>query len=112
MTLPMTSDRPDITGTINIVPQLGYMTVELKTDTIPMTFQTARYYLASSLSPEEMERRVNYGLITDYNPMGFFPLRYQGRILLVMPEFTRDISHIVIPLAMPPEDTELTLTPP
>ena len=112
VTLPMTSDRPDITGTINIVPQLGYMTVELKTDTIPMTFQTARYYLASSLSPEEMERRVNYGLITDYNPMGFFPLRYQGRILLVMPEFTRDISHIVIPLAMPPEDTELTLTPP
>ena len=111
--LPLVSDRPDITGAVNTVPGQNYMTVELKTDTFPHSFQTARYYLASSnkLSQDEMQRRVNYGLTTDYNPVGFFPLRYQGRILLILPQFTWDISHIVIPLGMEPDAPELTLTP-
>ena len=110
--LPMESDRPDITGVINIIPGQYYMTVELKTDTIPHSFQTARYYFTSSagLSQEEMQRRVNYGLTKEYNPMGFFPLRYQGRILLVLPQPADVINRIVIPLGMDPEEGEVTLS--
>ena len=110
--LPMESDRPDITGVINIIPGQYYMTVELKTDTIPHSFQTARYYFTSSagLSQEEMQRRVNYGLTKEYNPMGFFPLRYQGRILLVLPQPADVINCIVIPLGMDPEEGEVTLS--
>ena len=111
--LPMHSDRPDLTGTISVIPEQGYFTVELKTDTFPHSFQTARYCLASSdeLSQDEMQRRVNYGLTREYNPMGFFPLRYQGRILFVLPVPTPDVSRIVIPLGIDPGDPELTLTP-
>lgn len=109
--LPMSSDRPDLTGPVYTCSDQYYMTVELKNDTIPYTFQTARYYLSSSddLSQEEMERRVNYGLIRDYNPMGFFPLCYQSRILLILPKPTPDVSRIVIPLGMDPDDGEITL---
>ncbi len=111
--LPLHSDRPDLTGAVLSFPDQDYITVEIKTDTFPHSLQTARYHLASSnnLSQDEMQRRVNYGLITNYNPMGFFPLRYQGHILLVLPLPTVDISHIVIPLGMDPGSPELTLTP-
>ena len=107
----LVSDRRDLTGSIDLYPDQYYMTVELKTDTIPYSFQTARYYFRSSkgLTQEEMERRVNYGLTREYNPMGFFPLRYQGRILLVLPKPTSDVTHIVIPLGIEPEDCEMTL---
>jgi len=113
MPLPLHSDRPDLTGAVLSFPDQDYITVEIKTDTFPHSLQTARYHLASSnnLSQDEMQRRVNYGLITNYNPMGFFPLRYQGHILLVLPLPTVDISHIVIPLGMDPGSPELTLTP-
>ena len=105
------SDRPDVTGDVLSIPHQQYMTVELKTDTLPYTFQTARYYFLPSegLSQEEMERRANYGLTREYNPMGFFPLRYQGRVLLVLPHPTDGINRIVIPLGMDPNDGEVTI---
>lgn len=111
--LPLDSDRPDITGEVCAYRGQNYMTVALQTDTIPYTFQTARYVLSSpgDLTDEEMDRRRNYGLTTDYNPMGFFPLRYQGHILLVMPVPTPDCTRIVIPLGLNSGDPEVTLTP-
>ena len=87
------------------------MAVELKTDTFPHSFQTARYYLSSTdkLSPDELERRVNYGLTKEYDPQGFYPLRYQGRILLIMPQPDPDVTHIVIPLGIDQDSPEVTL---
>ena len=110
--LPLMSDRPDITGTVSTFPDQDYITVELKTDTIPLTFQTARYCISSpdELSQEEMERRMNYGLTREYNPLGFFPLRYQDRIFLVMPKPDDDVTSISIPLGINPDDPEITLT--
>lgn len=111
MPMPLHSDCPDVTGDINICHEQNYITVALQTDTIPHSFQTARYYFSPSegLTQEEMERRTNYGLTTEYNPMGFFPLRYHGRILLVLPMPSPDVTHIVIPLGTEPEDGEVTL---
>ena len=105
------SDRPDVTGDINIFHEQNYITVAIKTDTFPQSFQTARYYISPSegLTQEEKERRTNYGLTTEYNPMGFFPLRYQGHILLVLPMPTQDVTHIVIPLGTEPDDGEVTI---
>ena len=110
--LPLLSDRPDITDTISVIPRLRYMTVALKTDTFPHSCQTARYYFAAAdgLTKEELQRRVNYGLTTQYNPMGFFPLRYQGHMLLVLPQPDPDVTHIVIPLGIDPDSPEVTLS--
>lgn len=113
--LPLASDRPDLTGSIYIHQGRDYMTVELKTDTFPHSFQTARYYLSSpnqGLSPQERQRRANYGLDNEYDPKGFFPLRYQGHILLVLPTPARAVTRIVIPLGIEPSDGEVTLTMP
>lgn len=109
--LAMKSDRPDITGAVLALSPNSHIAVELKTDTFPHSFQTARYYLTSSdaLSSQELSRRQDYGLITDYDPQGFFPLRYNGRIMLIMPMPTQAISHIVIPLGIEPGSPELTL---
>ena len=106
------SDRPDVVNTVQLLSGQNNMAVELKTDTFPHSFQTARYYFTSSdkLSPDELERRVNYGLTREYDPQGFYPLRYQGRILLVMPLPTPDVTHIVIPLGIDQDSPEVTLS--
>ena len=109
--LTMKSDRPDISGAVLALSPMSHIAVELKTDTFPHSFQTARYYLTSTdaLSSQELSRRQDYGLVTDYDPQGFFPLRYKGRIMLIMPMPTRAISHIVIPLGIEPGSLEVTL---
>ena len=111
MPLAMKSDRPDITGEVLALSPFTHIAVELKTDTIPHSFQTARYYHASAdaMSPQELSRRLDYGLVTDYDPQGFFPLRYQDRLLLILPMPTQAISRIVIPLGIDPESPEVEL---
>ena len=63
------------------------------------------------MTEHEMKRRTDYGLVTDYNPQGFFPLRYQGHTLLIFPKLDRQTSHIVFPVALGLGAPEVTLTP-
>lgn len=111
--LPMVSDPAHIVDSVLAIHGQDYMAVVLHTDTIPWTFQTSRYYIAPAtmgMTENEMKRRTDYGLVTDYNPQGFFPLRYQGRILLIFPAIDSQTSHIVFPLALGLNPPEATLT--
>lgn len=112
--LSMVCDSPQVIDSVLAVPGQDYMAVVLHTDTVPYTFQTARYFIApeaTGMTEHEMKRRTDYGLVTDYNPQGFFPLRYQGHTLLIFPKFDRQTSHIVFPVALGLGAPEVTLTP-
>ena len=101
--LPLESAGPQVVDSVLAVPGLDYMAVFLHADTIPMTFQTARYhYAAATAAMSERERacRTRYGLVTDINPQGFFPLRYNGNVLLILPVADRTMSYIDIPLGL------------
>ena len=111
--LPLTTDHPDIIGPFLTFPGQDYMVATLRTDTLPCTSQLARYYNApgnGSLTPEEIAYRQRYGLITEYNQRGFYPLRYEGEILLVFPLMDRSISHVVFPLSGSKQEDEVTIT--
>lgn len=113
-TLPMESDPARIVDSVLAVVEPNYMAVVLHCDTVPYTFQTARYYIkpeTRGMTDREMKRRTDYGLVTDYNPRGFFPLLYQGQTLLIFPLIDRHTSHIVFPIALGSSAPEVTLTP-
>ena len=112
--LPMTSNPSQIVDSVLAVYEPGYMAIVLHTDTLPWSFQTARYYITPTtmgMTEREMKRRTDYGLVTDYNPRGFFPLRYQGRTLLIFPLINSQTSHVVFPMALGSKAPEVTLTP-
>jgi hypothetical protein len=111
MALPLTSDRPEVADTVLGFQGQDYMAIVLKVDTIPHTYQEARYYFAQttqSLDAEELERRSNYGLTTEYSPMSYYPVEYQGKHLLICPLITDDISRVVISLDGELSQGELT----
>ena len=61
------------------------------------------------LSQEEMEFRNNYGLFTDHTPQGFYPLRYQDRLLLIFPSVSDSVEHIEFPIDNLEPPTQVTL---
>lgn len=99
--IPLTSDRPEIADTVLAFPGQDYMAIVLNVDSLPHNYQEARYYFTQtdqSLDAEELERRSNYGLTTEYSPMSYYPIEYQGKHVLICPLITDDISRIVISL--------------
>lgn len=111
--LPLVSDRPDLVDSVLAFSGQDYMAVVLHVDTIPHTFQTARYYMSRpgvGLTDDERQRREDYGLVTDYNPCGFYPLRYQGMNLLIFPLMTSGISQIVFPIELGLDAPEVSLS--
>ncbi len=113
--LAIDCDRPDVVDSVLAIHGQDYLAVVLHTDTVPFTFQTARYYIRPGETPampkHEMKRRTDYGLVTDYNPQGFFPLRYQGQSLLIIPLIGSHISRVVFPIELGYDASEVTLFP-
>ena len=112
--LPMTSAHEALADSVWTVDGQDYMAILLHVDTIPHTPQTARYYMSqpsSDMTPAERQRRANYGLVTDYNPKGFYPLMYQGHCLLIAPLPDSSTSRMVFPLEYGSDPAELCLTP-
>ena len=112
--LPVEATRPDIIGDVLSFPGQDYMAVLLRLDTLPLTPQTARYYMTSpekAMTPEEQVRRHHYGLITDYTPKGFYPLAYQNKYLLIFPKMDDWVSHIAFPISYDTSVEEIILSP-
>lgn len=111
--LTVTCDRPDVLGAAWIFPDQNYMVVELLTDTLPATAQTARYLHADpnlAISPAERERQRNYGIRLDYVPMWFYPLEYQGRNYLICGRPGTFTTAAVFPVGTSPDEADVTLT--
>lgn len=111
--LPLSCDRPDVVGRFLAFPSQDYMVVELQADTFPYTSQQALYYNAvddDALTDDELAYRRKYGIVTDYTPRGFYPLRYQGRLLLVFPLMEKNILRVVFPVEGGKSPAEATVT--
>ena len=112
--LPWKSDRPDVVDQVLAIPGQLYMAVLLHADALPLSFQTARYYISASaagMSRQERARREDYGLVTDYNPQGFYPLRYRGRSLLILPVADTHTSRIEFPMGLDADAAVVSLFP-
>lgn len=106
------SDRPNIIGVTHTFPDQDYMAIELLTDTLPCAFQTARCYQTTRSwenDSAERERRHNYGINIDYEPLGFYPLEYQGKRLLIFNRPDTTVTRITFPLDMKLNPTEATI---
>ena len=112
--VPVKTTRTDVMGEVLAFKDQDYMAVLLRTDTVPLTPQVARYYLSSpddALAPEELARRQQYGLVTDYTPWGFYPLEYQGQRLLIFPLVDATVSHVAFPISYDPSQEDIVFFP-
>lgn len=107
------SEAPDVLGPVYAFPDQAYIAIRVVADTLPCTFQTARYYrrdaAATSLDAAEATRRKQYGIATDYDPHGFYPLEYQGHCYLIAERPTADVAMMTFPMALPPEEHEVNI---
>ncbi|MBQ6079967.1 MAG: hypothetical protein IJK93_06795 [Muribaculaceae bacterium] len=111
--LPLKCDHPEIADTIWSFPDQDYMAIVIKGDTLPPTYQGAKYYFYETngnLDQEEQERRRNYGISAEYTPIGYYPLYYQGKQLLICQLPGDDVASIVISFKGDVSDGEMTLT--
>lgn len=112
--LPVECDRPDVVSRVLSIPGQDYAVVTLHVDSLPFTSQQATYYLSStsqSLTPEEEEFRRHYALGSGWIPHGFYPLRYQGRLLLIFPSIGRDVERVEFPIDHLEPETMVTFKP-
>ena len=106
------SDRPDLAGPVYTFENQDYMAFQLKTPSLPYTFQTARAYSSSAaaktVDQTEAEKREKYGIRLDYIPIGFYPIEYQGQCYLICRKPDATVHKIVFPLTLPPDPEEIT----
>jgi hypothetical protein len=106
------SDCPRIVGQAYLFSNQDYMALELKSDTLPCTFQTARFYQSSRAwenDSVERERRHHYGINIDYEPSGFYPIEYNGKCLLIFNRPDSTVTHITFPIDMKSSPAEVTI---
>lgn len=110
--MPLVCDHPEIADTVLSFPDQDYMAIVLKVDFLPPTYQQARYYFYETngnLDAQEVERRRNYAISAEYTPLGYYPLRYQGKHLLICPLPEDDVASIVISFEGDISEGEMTL---
>lgn len=101
VSMPFKSDHPSIAGEVMAVPGQDYMVVPLKEDTVPTTYQTGIAIWsvsADNLTEQELEYRRNHAMLSSGNPFGYYPLRYQGQVMLLMPLPNDRDSCLVVPM--------------
>ncbi len=101
VSMPFKSDHPSIAGEVMAVPGQDYMVVPLKEDTVPTTYQTGIAIWSASadnLTEQELEYRRNHAMLSSGNPFGYYPLRYQGQVMLLMPLPNDRDSCLVVPM--------------
>ena len=103
-------DKPDVAAAVYTFADQDYIAVLLKGNSLPCTFQTARYYAHSddTLAPEEAQRRKDYGINIDYEPRGFYPIEYQGKCYLISASLGADDHKVVFPMNLPPDPKEFS----
>lgn len=109
------SDRPDLAGLVYTFDDQDYMAVQLNSQTLPGTFQTARAYSTTgdlSVNTDQTSKHERYGIELDYVPVGFYPIEYQGQCYLICRKLDTNFHKIVFPLTLPPDPEEITIEKP
>ena len=99
--MPFKGNHPSIAGAAMAVPGQNYMIVPLREDTVPTTYQVGMALWSTSsdnLTEQEREYRRSHAMQSSGNPFGYYPLRYQGKVLLVLPLPENRDSCLVVPM--------------
>ena len=105
--MPFKSDRPSLTGTIVAFPNQDYMLLPLSLDTPPTAYQVGTAYWDESsqnLSEAEMEFRRRHAITGTSDPFGYYPVRYEGQVLMVLPLFDNKVTSARLALDYDGED--------
>ena len=97
--MPFTTDRPDVAGHVVAFPDQDYMLLTLRCDTLPTAYQTGWAYWNESgqvLSEQEQTYRRQHGVGGASDPFGYYPLRYENQVVMVLPLFSDAISSALV----------------
>ena len=97
--MPFGTDQPALAGHVVAFPDQDYMILPLQLDTIPAAYQVGTAFWNDSvqgLSAEELAYRRKHGVMSKSDPFGYYPLRYQGRVLMVLPLMDDKISSMEV----------------
>ena len=86
--MPFTSDKPALTGRVVAFPDQDYMILPLNLDTLPTAYQVGtalRNDAIDALSESERDFRKKYAIKTSSDPFGYYPLRFDGKAVMVLP---------------------------
>ena len=86
--MPFTSDKPALTGRVLAFPDQDYMVLPFNLDTLPTAYQVGTAYRCDSidgLTEREKNMRKKYALQTTSDPFGYYPLRINGKVIMVLP---------------------------
>ena len=95
--MPFKSDQPALTGQLLAFPDQDHMLLTLHLDTLPTAYQVGTAWWSDTtrvLTEREKAYRENYALNSQANPIGYYPLRYEGQVLLVIPLVSNDVTRM------------------
>lgn len=99
ITMPFVSDRPTVAGDLVAFPDQDYMLLTLNTDTLPTAYQVGTAYrndANQSLSDSEVAYRQQHAINTATDPFGYYPLRYEGQVLMVLPLVKDEVTSMLL----------------
>ena len=105
--MPFKSDRPTLAGTIMAFPDQDYMLLSLALDTLPTPYQVGTAYWDESsqnLTNAELEFRRRHAITGTSDPFGYYPLRYNGQVLMVLPLLSDKVTSARLALDYDGED--------
>lgn len=97
MAMPFVSDQPATAGELVAFPDQDYMLLTLRTDTLPTAYQVGTAYRSDtdqSLSASEETYRRQHAINTTSDPFGYYPLRYEGQVLMVLPLMGNEVTSM------------------
>jgi len=113
------SSHPQLIGNVYFFDDQQYMAVEFMADAMPGSFQTAEFHYnkdiivkcgnSTPVQVKEQQRRRNYGITIDYDPAGFYPLKYQGKCYLICKAPDAMVGSVIFPLWLSTGGQELRI---
>ena len=95
--MPFTSDNPALTGPVVAFSDQDYMLLPLNVDTLPTSYQVGTAYRCDtidSLSESDIDFRKKYALKATSDPIGYYPLRYDGKVIMILPLVGNGVSSM------------------
>ena len=97
--MPFSSDRPALVGQVVAFPDQDYMLMPLNLDTLPTPYQVGTAFwndTSEVLSARERDYRLKHGLTSSSDPFGYYPLRFDGQVLMVLPLMDNKVTRMEI----------------
>ena len=96
--MPFKDDHGGLVDEVLAFPDQDYLLVSLKLDTVPNVYQVGRSFYRSeaALTPQERATLVKDGDSTLCRIFCYYPLRYQDKVLYVLPPISDNDSCVLV----------------